>query len=180
MAPAHPKIMIQEQIGGIRLRLPHRVLPVPLRNFGLLMLLVGFFFIGSGVRSLVIADGHGGAPKVALWITLGLIPLALGLLLRYSQTVVDLQEGQLIIRERLGWLALRRRFTLTDVDRMKVEELSLTGSDAPTLSDGEGLPSSVTILSANMRGRGRRVLVFGYGRELLVQLIAQIEGSRPP
>ena len=161
---------------SLRIDLPPRQVPPPLQrlvkvlqSFGVVLLLMG------GI--LLIADHEWGQ----LWIRLlllvfGAIPVAIAWMIQFGRSSVEVRGPQLMICERAGPLRYRRDFTLSNILELQVEELKLNqDKNAPGQPTNEG---SITVLTANTRDRGRRVLLFGYPAAELERVIGELRKRR--
>src|SRR5262249_30244276 len=147
-----------------------RWLPQPIRNIGWGLLLLGSLLVFAGLSKLC-------APEVGNSLLagtfLGLFGAALGFfcfLFLFCHTLVDLDRDWLYIREQVGWVAWRRVFNVKDLGGLAIEKLPLPGAPTPLPATGSLPATEITVLASVIKGKGRRVLAFGYDSALLSQV----------
>jgi hypothetical protein len=171
-------VAIEATATGARLALPRRVLPPTLRNFGVVALGAGACFLAVGAGSFV-EEGSGAASlfgpfAIVVWGMSGAVAIALGALLLKSRTTIELDADRVRVKEAAGPLVVQRRFRLGALSHLRVEVLPFKRGALPVPATGALPEGGVTILSAEVKGKGRQVLVFGYEEDAMHDVLAEL------
>jgi hypothetical protein len=162
---------VSERPEGLRLTLPRRTLPPVLRS-------AAWVLVGMAAALLLHATEffltEVSSAEASLELLLALPGLVIGVLILFSRTIIDLPPGRLVLRERAGPLVIKRSYDLNDLGPLTVEVLPLRSGAQPVPAGGPIPTEGVTILAAAVRGKGRRVLVFGYGERTLTHVACQV------
>jgi hypothetical protein len=177
------EIQITELPDGVRYLLPIRQVG-PLRFIGLLPIAFGVVFCSMAlypmaqiVKAVLQPAGPGPQADASFavlsvpFIVMGLVFIVLGLFLVADHTDIEIKDGRLRVIERAGPFYWTRSRPADRIRKMEISTTPVKVNDQPVTS---GPLADFGILMAECEGAKRFLVVFGYPRNWLKLLAAEL------